>query len=77
MSVQTRNQDGELKFFTTVKAALEEAKKDKSIWKISFEDDVRLVRKVINGKTYWEYAPMRKVIEEEERKLGMNPIHLV
>lgn len=34
--VQTRNEAGRLQFFRTLTEAVDEAKKDKTIWKISF-----------------------------------------
>lgn len=37
MEFQTRNNDGKLKFFGTFAEAFAEAKRDKSVWKISFD----------------------------------------
>jgi hypothetical protein len=45
---QVRDEEGGLEYFDTLKEALEKAKKNRSIWKISFslpsEERVRLVR---------------------------------
>lgn len=50
LEVQTRDEDGALRFHKTVKAAMDSAKEDQKIWKISWSDistgeRVRLVRK--------------------------------
>lgn len=54
--IQTRNDNGELKQFSTFASALEEARLDKGIWKISFDlpqtgDRIRLI-KTESGWTY-------------------------
>ena len=48
LEVQTRNAQGELRFFPTLKAAFAHAVEDPTVWKVSFElpsdERVRLVR---------------------------------
>jgi hypothetical protein len=54
---QTRNEIGELKFFTSFKEALNETKRDETVWKISFivnGENIRLVR----AMSSWVYEPI-------------------
>jgi hypothetical protein len=78
---QTRSEWNGLKYFESLKLAMAEAKKDPSVWKISFnvvtEERVRLVRytkwsnftngKRMIGKDEWHYEPIEKEIEEAVR----------
>lgn len=64
MEVQTRNFDGATPVWPTIADAFAEAKKDLSIWKISWTDSstgerVRLVRTVdYLGEIVWSYEPI-------------------
>lgn len=55
MSIQTRNESGEILRYKTLQDALQKAQEDPTIWKISFEIEdgsrVRLV-KTLEGWTY-------------------------
>jgi hypothetical protein len=65
--VQTRNEEGELRFFKTLNEAFDHAEKDKTVWKISFsfgEERVRLVRK---GKR-WVYEDILGDIKKAVKK---------
>ena len=66
MEYQTRNNRGELKFFDTFAAALEEAKRDRTVWKLSFSI----------GDEHYRWRPKTRVDHwspESERKLcGMS-----
>jgi len=59
--VQTRNEDGELQFFDTLSKAFEYAKKDRTVWKISFDyagERIRLVRRQARDEyDSWLYEP--------------------
>jgi hypothetical protein len=64
--VQTRSEDGGLGYFVSISAAMEEAERDHSIWKISWMDitsgdRVRLVRNQKIGA--WVYEPMPSFAE--------------
>ena len=54
MEFQTRSEAGELQFYPTFQAAWDAAKKDKTIWKISFSvqtgECIRLVRDGVTFK---------------------------
>lgn len=65
--IQTRSEENGLKFHQSVREAFEHAKKDKTVWKVSFTVDgeqVRLIRserKEGNLKAitnYWIYEPI-------------------
>lgn len=68
--IQTRNEDGALEHFATLAEAFEHAKKDETVWKISFfvtgldsdtgRERVRLVKVVDDRKiqTFWVYEPI-------------------
>lgn len=48
MEVQTRSEENGLRQFNSIKEAMEHAKKDSSVWKISFsvgDEQIRLVKK--------------------------------
>lgn len=53
-NVQTRNQDGALRYFDSVREALECARKDKSIWKISFPREGEQIRLIRNSEDAFE-----------------------
>ena len=58
---QTRNSNGELKFFYMFDVAFDHAKKDPSVWKISFEKDgkyYRWVRYTEHNRTVWKNEPL-------------------
>lgn len=67
MKVQTRNAQGDLQFFPTLKEAYRHSEKDISVWKISFElesgERVRLVKR--DGDWVWEDI-MREVLRQYE-----------
>jgi len=52
MEVQTRSETGGLKFHQSISAALKHARRDQSVWKISFNAEdgtrIRLVRNQLN-----------------------------
>ena len=60
--VQTRNIEGELRFFSTVKEAIEHSKKDLSVWKISYSlengERVKLVRNGKDPEEVFYYEPI-------------------
>jgi hypothetical protein len=60
MSFETRSEDNGLNEYQMLDEALEAAKKDKSIWKISFSalsgERIRLVRYTDDNK--WIYQPI-------------------
>lgn len=58
---QTRSETNGLQYFQNGKEAFLHAKKDPTVWKISF-DGVRLVRKEI-GSDIWLYSPIERIIE--------------
>ena len=63
MEVQTRNANGELKFFPTVKEAFDYADEHSDVWKVSF-DGTRFVRiEAVDGRWVWDYQPMDKIVE--------------
>jgi hypothetical protein len=71
--VQTRSEDGGLGYFTSITAAMKEAERDHSIWKISWADatsgdQIRLVRNTKLGA--WVYEPLVPLVEMEVRRLG-------
>lgn len=57
LEVQTRNEEGALEFFSTLKEAVDHADQNPDVWKISFglptEERVRLVRNE-EGKFVYE-----------------------
>ena len=58
IEVQTRSEDGGLKFFASLNDAMDYANSDKTVWKVSFsvgEDRVRLVKE---GDS-WVYRPLK------------------
>ena len=71
MEVQTRSNDGTLKFFETVKEAFEYAKENSDIWKVSFDGN-RFVRiETVDGKWAWAYRPLlAEVLEEALKRMG-------
>ncbi len=76
MSYQTRSEEGELRYFDTLKEALDHGNRDLSIWKISFAtwngDRIRLIRRNTydgSGKPEWILSPlMQEVVEMLEKK---------
>lgn len=68
---QTRSEENGFGRFSTLSEAFKAAEKDKTIWKISTKE-VRLVRFEFSGKTYWEYDPIERVIEEAKAKSKNN-----
>jgi len=71
MEVQTRSEVNGLKFFKTVKEAVDEANKDPTVWKISFsigKERVRLVRiKPLKGKkdlNLWTITFIKDIIDD-------------
>lgn len=55
MEVQTRSEENGIRHFKSIKEAMAHAKKDSSIWKVSFnvgDEQVRLVKK--NGEFIYE-----------------------
>ena len=61
MEFQTRA-NGELRFFNTMNEAMEYAKSNPEVWKISFGlptgERIRLVHTVIEGQVNWIYEPI-------------------
>jgi hypothetical protein len=53
--VQTRNENSELRYFPTVKAALQHAKKDTSVWKISFYSETNERIRMARTSEGWTY----------------------
>jgi hypothetical protein len=75
VEVQTRNEEGSLCFFPTLKEALDHAKKDKTVWKVSFslgEERVRLIRR--DEKWVLEQIPdFGELVKKFKQKLrGVN-----
>jgi hypothetical protein len=68
---QTRNEDGEIKLFNTLKEAFDEAKVDPTVWKIS-TDGVRLIRRIIMGGICWNNEPIEQKVNEELEKKGIS-----
>jgi len=70
--IQTRDADGELKYFKSLKYALDYAKDRKTVWKISFDtprDRVRLIRHWLDEeRCIWAYEPLMDEVNEELRK---------
>src|SRR5919109_3966726 len=66
--VQTRNAEGELRFWPTVLRAFEHAKQDATVWKVSFwfrGERIRLVRVDLPDENVaWVYEPLSGVIDE-------------
>lgn len=60
MKVQTRNSEGELQFFDTVKEAFDHADEDQTVWKVSFDaEDGSRVRFVESpSKDGWVFEPI-------------------
>jgi len=67
MAIQTRNREGTLEYFPTLKEAYEHALKDTTVWKISFDiptgERVRLVK--MSEDWVWQDI-MREVLEALE-----------
>jgi hypothetical protein len=59
MEVQTRNKDGEILIFSTVSMAFLHASKDKTVWKISWEDANGDRKRFVRSNKYgtWESEP--------------------
>lgn len=66
MEVQTRDEDGALEFFDTITEAFEHAKRNPSIWKVSFttEDDeyIRFIRYFPGNN--WQFKPLMEEVYE-------------
>jgi hypothetical protein len=71
MEIQTRDNNGELRFFTSMKEAMSYANSNHGVWKVSFSlpngERVRLVRLVSDSwmyeainLRYWESTPVIK-----------------
>ena len=78
MKIQTRSEETGIKDHATLSLAFEEAKKDKTIWKISFEDSnglnvpcerIRLVRSAIDERA-WIFSPLSEEINETLKERG-------
>lgn len=64
MEYQTRNNRGELKYFGTFAEALEETKRDKSVWKLSFNlDDEHYRWRPKTRADQWSPSSERKLCE--------------
>ena len=71
MEYQIRSEETGLKFFTSIRTAIAETKKDSTIWKISFTNprNNKSFRLVKDGD-YWHQIPVHKLYAdfyEEER----------
>ena len=58
---QTRNEEGDIKHFQTMEEAFTEAKKDKTVWKISTKG-VRLIRQFERNLEFWLHRPIEDYI---------------
>jgi len=80
LTVQTRNENGELRYFSSITDAFEYANHEADVWKISFDDSngkrIRLTRREVNGLILWEYSPITAEIAELVRRVGGNPSEL-
>ena len=64
--VQTRDEYGNLRFFTgdgRVREAFDYADKDPDVWKISFNYDGEIIRLVRDANGNWTKHPMSKIVE--------------
>jgi hypothetical protein len=65
--VQIRHENGGLRFFPNLKEAVEFAKNDASVWKISFSlpngERVRMIRETSQVEARWMYDPI--ILPEE------------
>lgn len=55
---QTRSEETGIKFFPTFKEALEETKKDSTIWKISFTLETGERIRLVYTQIGWVYEPL-------------------
>lgn len=59
LPVQTRDEEGSLRYFATIEDALAYARKEPSVWKISFDSVTgERVRLVIGEYCEWMYEPI-------------------
>ena len=75
MEIQSRTNDGELRYFQTLKEAMRDALVDSTVWKISFSlpngERVRLVRHWLSEEhSMFEYSDLMDEVNEELRKTG-------
>lgn len=69
--VQTRSEENGLKFFRTLQEATDHAKKDLTVWKISFQSETgERVRLVKRGGEF-VYEPMEKAVQELKKERGI------
>jgi len=80
MEVQTRSEDGELRFFPTIRGAMDWANEhNDTVWKVSFSvngERVRLVRYYARstGHCFWVYEPIDiNWIDDPDEPLFTNP----
>jgi hypothetical protein len=58
VQVQTRNDEGELKYFRSVTGAFKYAKLHEDVWKISWAEGHRRVRFIRLNTDAWVYQPI-------------------
>lgn len=68
LEVQTRNEGGEIKYFSTLTEAKQHAEEDPTVWKISFSlptgERVRLVKRNGAEIDFWVYEPLMPIVME-------------
>lgn len=72
--VQTRNNDGELKYFSSVFEAFQYAESNLDVWKVSWTDETGKRVRFTRSIDAWLFRPMPVGILFEDFRLNFGPV---
>ena len=65
MAIQTRNREGTLEYFPTLKEAYEHSLKDSTVWKISFDVPTGERMRLVKMSEDWVWQDMLREVKKE------------